>query len=84
MMAAAVLPFHTVKSLIIAAVLNQLLNVALLYWYLNLRFPRFWTQFEWKAFREQLAYALPCGAVGIIWVIQKDLDNYFVSASLDL
>ena len=25
---------------------------------------------------------MPYGAVGIIWVIQKDLDNYFVSATL--
>jgi O-antigen/teichoic acid export membrane protein len=82
MMAVAALLFHTVKSLIVASILSQLLNVAVLYWYLSDRFPRFWTHFEWSAFREQLAYALPYGAVGIIWVIQKDLDNYFVSATL--
>src|ERR1035441_1591855 len=82
MMAVAVLLFHTVKSLIIAAILSQLVGVVVLYWYLNDRFPRFWMHFEWESFREQLAYALPYGAVGIIWVIQKDLDNYFVSATL--
>ncbi len=82
MMAVTALLFHTVRSLIIASILSQVLNVAVLYWYLNDRFPRFWRQFEWSAFREQLAYALPYGAVGIIWVIQKDLDNYFVSATL--
>jgi O-antigen/teichoic acid export membrane protein len=82
MMAGAVLVFHTVKSLIVAAILSQLLSVIVLYWYLNDRFPRFWTHFEWQSFREQLAYAIPYGAVGIIWVIQKDLDNYFVSATL--
>ena len=82
MMALAVLLFHSVKSLIVAAILSQLIAVVTLYWYLNDRFPRFWTQFEWRAFRDQLAYALPYGAVGIIWVIQKDLDNYFVSATL--
>src|SRR5215469_3447932 len=82
MMAITALLFHTVRSLIIASILSQVLNIAVLYWYLNDRFPRFWTQFEWSAFREQLGYALPYGAVGIIWVIQKDLDNYFVSATL--
>jgi O-antigen/teichoic acid export membrane protein len=82
MMAGAVLLFRTVKSLILAAILGQLLSVAVLYWYLDDRFPRFWRRFEWQSFREQLAYALPYGAVGIIWVIQKDLDNYFVSATL--
>jgi O-antigen/teichoic acid export membrane protein len=82
MMAGAALVFHTVRSLIIAAILSQLVGVMVLYWYLNDRFPRFWTHFDWQSFREQLAYALPYGAVGIIWVIQKDLDNYFVSATL--
>jgi O-antigen/teichoic acid export membrane protein len=82
LMAVAVLLFHTVRSLILAAILSQLLCVVVLYWYINDRFPRFWTHFEWQAFREQLSYALPYGAVGIIWVVQKDLDNYFVSATL--
>jgi O-antigen/teichoic acid export membrane protein len=59
-----------------------LLAAALLFWYLHDRFPRFWTHFDWRFFKEQLAYALPYGAFGLLWVIQKDLDNYFVSASL--
>jgi O-antigen/teichoic acid export membrane protein len=82
MMAGAALLFHTVRSLILAGILSQLVSVVVLYWYLNDRFPKFWMHFEWRAFREQLAYALPYGAVGIIWVIQKDLDNYFVGATL--
>ncbi len=82
MMAVAALVFRSVKSLILATILSQLLSVFALYWYLNERFPKFWEHFEWQAFREQLAYALPYGALGIVWVIQKDLDNYFVSATL--
>ncbi len=82
MVAAAALWFRTVESILIAALLNQLLSIAVLFWYLNGRFPRFWTQFSWPFFKEQLAYALPYGAFGMLWVIQKDLDNYFVSASL--
>jgi O-antigen/teichoic acid export membrane protein len=80
--AAAALWFRSVKSILIAAVLNQLLSVAVLVWYLDVRFPRFWMHFDWEFFKEQLAYALPYGAVGMMWVIQKDLDNYFVSHSL--
>src|ERR1017187_5634546 len=82
MLAAAALLFRSVKSLIIAAILNQLFSMAVLFWYLHDRFPRFWAHFDWPFFKQQLAYALPYGAFGLLWVIQKDIDNYFVSASL--
>ena len=82
MLAAAALWFGTVKGIIWAALLNQVLGFALLYWYVDGKFPRFWAHFDWQFFKEQLAYALPFGAWGMIWVIQKDLDNYFVSAML--
>jgi O-antigen/teichoic acid export membrane protein len=82
LIAAAALTFRSVKSIIVAALLSQLLSIVVLFWYLDERFPRFWTHFEWEFFKEQLAYALPYGAFGMLWVIQKDLDNYFVSASL--
>ncbi|HTZ90046.1 MAG TPA: lipopolysaccharide biosynthesis protein [Alloacidobacterium sp.] len=82
LLAAAALIYGTVKSIIVASVLNQILAVVLLWWYLDGKFSRFWAHFDWQFFKEQLAYALPYGAFGMIWVIQKDLDNYFVSASL--
>ena len=82
LLAGAVWLFRSVKSLIIATILSQLLSVVVLLWYVNARFPKFWGHFEWSAFREQLAYALPYGALGVVWVIQKDVDNYFVSATL--
>jgi O-antigen/teichoic acid export membrane protein len=82
LIAAAALTFRSVKSIVIAAMITQLLSIVMLFWYLDERFPRFWTQFEWDFFKEQLAYALPYGAFGMLWVIQKDLDNYFVSATL--
>ena len=81
-MAFAAIVFRTVESLIVASVIQQLLSIVVLFWYLHDKFPRFWTHFDWGFFKEQLAYALPYGAFGLIWVIQKDLDNYFVSASL--
>lgn len=82
MLAAAAIWFGTVRSIIWAAVLNQVMAIGLLFWYLEEKFPRFWAHFDWEFFKEQLAYALPYGAFGMLWVIQKDLDNYFVSASL--
>ena len=82
MVAAAAILFRSVESLIIATILNQLFSIALLFWYVHGRFPRFWAHFDWRFFKEQLSYALPYGAFGLLWVIQKDLDNYFVSASL--
>ena len=82
MIAAAALIFRSIESLIIATILNQLLSMVVLFWYLHDRFPRFWTHFDWSFFKEQLAYALPYGAFGLLWVIQKDLDNYFVGALL--
>jgi O-antigen/teichoic acid export membrane protein len=81
-MAIAALLFRSVESLIVASILHQISSVAVLFWYLHAKFPRFWTHFDWPFFKEQLAYALPYGAFGLIWVIQRDLDNYFVSASL--
>lgn len=82
MLAGAAIVFRSIKSLIIATILNQLLSIAVLFWYLHGRFPRFWAHFDWPFFKQQLAYALPYGAFGLLWVIQKDIDNYFVSASL--
>jgi O-antigen/teichoic acid export membrane protein len=82
LVAGAAILFRSIESLIVATILSQLLAAALLFWYLHDRFPRFWTHFDWQFFKEQLAYALPYGAFGLLWVIQKDLDNYFVSASL--
>ncbi len=82
LLGAAALWFRSVKSIVVAVLLTQMLALFVLFWYLDERFPRFWRHFDWEFFKEQLAYALPYGAIGMLWVIQKDLDNYFVSASL--
>ena len=79
LLAVAVILFRSIKSLVIASLLTQIFSIAVLFWYLHDKFPRFWTQFSGPFFKEQLAYALPYGALGVLWVIQKDLDNYFVS-----
>lgn len=76
--AIAALVFGSVQSLILSAILMQVLTTAVLVWYLHSRFGRFWEQFEWAFFLEQLAYAIPIGIYGSLWVVQKFMDNYFV------
>ena len=77
---AAALLFRTVRSLIVATICSAVFSGAVLFRYLHQRFGRFWSHFDWHFFLEQLSYALPLGAYGVIYVIRKDLDNYFVSA----
>ncbi|MGB8771915.1 MAG: oligosaccharide flippase family protein [Candidatus Korobacteraceae bacterium] len=74
----AALLYRSVEALLVAAVLTQVLSTIVLFWYLYKRFGHFWGHFEWDFFREQLAYAIPIGAYGSLWVVQKYMDNYFV------
>ncbi len=76
----AALIFRSVRSIVLASLMWATLCVAILLRYLYQRFGAFWKHFDRKFFREQLAYALPLGAYGMVWVFRKDLDNYFVSA----
>ena len=77
---AAALAFRTVRSLIYAHIFGALLCMIVLVRYLYRRFGAFWRTFDPAFFREQLWYALPLGLYGVIFVIRKDLDKYFVSA----
>jgi O-antigen/teichoic acid export membrane protein len=78
MVLAAVI-FETVRSILLGSIITAGLSVAILLQYLYRRFGPFWKHFDLRFFKEQLAYALPLGAYGIIWVVRKDLDNYFIS-----
>ncbi len=75
----AALVFSTVQSLLIAALLQTIIQTIILLIYLNSRFPRFWTQFDFGFLKRQLLYALPYGFAGLLWTMQLDLHNYFVS-----
>ncbi len=78
LMIAAVMIFQTVESIVYAALVQALLQTAVLLVYLNSRFPRFWKSFDLSFLREQLAYALPYGIAGLMWTLQTDVHNYFV------
>jgi O-antigen/teichoic acid export membrane protein len=75
----AVLLFGTLRSLLAAAILHGAIQTVVLACYLESRFAGFWRAFDWQMLREQLSYAIPLGAAGILMIVQTDLHNYFVS-----
>lgn len=78
LMLLAVVLFASVESFVYAAIIQAFLQAIILLIYLNSRFPRFWTAFDARFFREQLFYALPFGFSGLLWTLQTDVHNYFV------
>ncbi|MCD9187859.1 MAG: oligosaccharide flippase family protein [Pyrinomonadaceae bacterium] len=78
LMVGAVILFATVESFVYAAMIQAALQTIVLFVYLNSRFPRFWTSFDFRFFREQLIYAIPFGLAGLLWTMQTDIHNYFV------
>ena len=78
LMVSAVILFATVEAFVYAAMIQAVLQTIVLLVYLNSRFPKFWTKFDFKFLCEQLAYALPFGLAGLLWTLQTDIHNYFV------
>jgi O-antigen/teichoic acid export membrane protein len=77
------LMFGTVRSLIWAAIILGIIQTAILLIYLRSRFGNYWRGFEWSLMRTQLAYALPLGIASILYRVQSEMDNYFVSYTFD-
>lgn len=78
LMSAAVFFFGTVDAFLIAAVIQGIIQSGILLLYLTSRFPKFWKSFDLSFLRRQLAYAIPYGASGMLWIIQTDIHSYFV------
>lgn len=78
LMISAVIVFTTVESFIYAAMIQAAVQSLVLLTYLNSRFPKFWTAFDFAFLREQMVYALPFGFAGLLWTLQNDVHNYFV------
>lgn len=75
----AVVFFGTLQSLLAAAILHGAIQTVTLVWYLESRFAGFWRAFDWSFLRDQLSYAIPLGAAGLLMIVQTDLHSYFVS-----
>jgi O-antigen/teichoic acid export membrane protein len=78
MVTAAILA-ASVRSLLYAALFQGIVQSALLIWYLNWRFPGFWRSFDGGLLRRQLSYAIPFGLAGLLYTLEGDYHNYFVS-----
>ena len=76
---AAAIVFDTVQALVYAGLIHGLVQSVVLVWYVSSRFPGFWRKFDWPLTTKQVAYALPFGLAGLLYTIQTDLHNYFVS-----
>ena len=79
----AAIAFGSVRALIYAALVQGVVQTIILCLYLRSRFPRFWVSFDWAVLRMQLSYALPFGVAGLLFTLQTDLPNYFVSNKFD-
>jgi O-antigen/teichoic acid export membrane protein len=76
---AAAIVFDSLEALIYAGLIHGVIQSIVLLWYVSSRFPGFWRAFDWSITFKQVAYALPFGVAGLLYVIQIDLHNYFVS-----
>ncbi len=79
----AAIAFGSIRALIYAALVQGVLQTIILLIYLHSRFPQFWVTFDWAVLRMQLSYALPFGFAGLLFTLQTDLPNYFVSNQFD-
>jgi len=78
LMAAAAL-VGTVQALVVAALVQGVVQTTVMVLYLRRRFPGFWRAFDWKLLRRQGAYALPLGMSSLVIHIQDTLHHLFVS-----
>jgi O-antigen/teichoic acid export membrane protein len=75
----AALIWVNLQSLIWAAAIYSGMQVIYLLFYLNFRFPGYWKAFRFDSLRALLSYSIPMGLAGLLWYLQLDLHNYFVS-----
>lgn len=76
---AAGLLVGSVESLVWAAIIQGMCQTIAFVVYLGFRYPGFWRHFDADLLKRQLSYALPLGAAGLLYTLQIDLHNYFVS-----
>ncbi len=77
LMGAATL-FATVESLLVAGLLQGVVQVTVMTFYLRRRFPGFWRAFNFPLLRRQGAYAVPLGLSSLVIQLQDTLHHLFV------
>ena len=74
----AALAAGSVRALIDAAIVQGVLQIAVLLAYMRAKFPGFWRGFDWQTLRTQASYALPLGLSSLVLKFQSDLPHYVV------
>jgi O-antigen/teichoic acid export membrane protein len=77
----AALGAGSVSSLIYAALVQGIVQIAVLLLYLRSAFPGYWRSYDWNFLRTQGSYAVPLGLSVILFRLQLDLPHYFVAHS---
>lgn len=78
-MLTAALWTRSVEGVLYAGMVQGVVQTVALLWYLGRRFPGYWRRFSISTLRSQLSYTLPLGLAGLIYTMQNDVHNYFVS-----
>lgn len=78
-MVSAVLIFGSLRSILVAAVIQSFLQMVFMVVYVRRRLGRFLAGIDWQLFKAQIGNALPFGVGGIVAIFQGDMHNYFVS-----
>lgn len=78
-MVAAALLAGTIEALLYAAIFQSIVQVWVMLWYLQKRFPGFAGRPDWSLMREQLKYAVPFGLAGLAMIMQQELHLYMVA-----
>lgn len=69
----------SVGSLLYASMIQAVVQLALLFWYMHIRFPGFLRAFDWPLLKEQFSYSAPLAVGGLMYTIRTDYHNYSVS-----
>jgi len=83
MMIIAGLVFGSLDAILVAAVIQSLIQIAFMAIYIRRRFGRFLAPVDWRLFKSQIGNALPFGVGGIAAIVQNDMHSYFVSHYFD-
>jgi O-antigen/teichoic acid export membrane protein len=73
------LVFHSVRAMILAAAIQGLLQILLMFAYMRRRFSALRDAFDWPLFKAQIGNALPYGLGSFTQTAQADLHNFVVS-----
>lgn len=82
-MIVAALLFGTLNAILVAAIIQGIVQTVFMVGYIRRRFGRFLAPIDWPLMRAQIGNALPFGIGGIAAIVQNDMHSYFVSHYFD-